>query len=124
MPHCGKSLLLTNLLCSDPWLGSRLVPNAAVIGFLIDPRPPESAPMLSDAQAAARTLGRELLVLNASTPSEIDAAFATLRQRRVGALLVGFTYVLFQPAPTDRRAGSVTRSLPCIASANMSKMVG
>jgi hypothetical protein len=29
----------------------------------------------------------------ASTPGEIDAAFATLRQRRVGALLVGFKYV-------------------------------
>ena len=45
--------------------------------------------MLSDAQEAARTLGRQLLVLNASTPSEIDAAFATLRQQRAGALLVG-----------------------------------
>ena len=30
-----------------------------------------------------------MLILNASTPSEIDAAFATLRQRRAGALLVG-----------------------------------
>jgi putative ABC transport system substrate-binding protein len=40
------------------------------------------------AQEAARTLGRQLLVLNASDPSEIDTAFATLRQRRAGALLV------------------------------------
>jgi putative ABC transport system substrate-binding protein len=47
--------------------------------------------MLNDAQEAARMLGRELLVLNASTPGEIDAAFATLRQQRVGALLVGAT---------------------------------
>jgi putative ABC transport system substrate-binding protein len=30
-----------------------------------------------------------MLDLNASTPSEIDTAFATMRQRRVGALLVG-----------------------------------
>jgi putative tryptophan/tyrosine transport system substrate-binding protein len=45
-----------------------LVPNAAVIGLLIDPRPPESAQILRDAQAAARTIGRELLVLDASTP--------------------------------------------------------
>jgi putative tryptophan/tyrosine transport system substrate-binding protein len=65
-----------------------LVPNAAVIGLLIDPRPPESAQILRDAQAAARTIGRELLVLDASTPGEIDAAFAALRQRRAGALLV------------------------------------
>ena len=39
-------------------------------------------------EEAARTLGRELLVLNASTPDEIDTAFVTLRQRRAGALLV------------------------------------
>jgi putative ABC transport system substrate-binding protein len=30
-----------------------------------------------------------LLVLNASTPTEIDAAFATMRQQRAGALFVG-----------------------------------
>jgi putative ABC transport system substrate-binding protein len=45
--------------------------------------------MLSDAQEAARTLGRQLFVLNAATPSEIDTAFAKLRQRGVSALLVG-----------------------------------
>ena len=45
--------------------------------------------MISDVQEAARTLGLQLLVLNASSPSEINAAFATLRQQRAGALLVG-----------------------------------
>jgi putative ABC transport system substrate-binding protein len=66
-----------------------LVPNAAVIALMTNPKLPESARTLSDAQEAARTLGRQLLVLNASVPSEIDTAFATLRQRRAGALLVG-----------------------------------
>jgi putative ABC transport system substrate-binding protein len=42
-----------------------------------------------DALEAARILGLQLLVLNASTPSQINAAFATLRQRRVNALFVG-----------------------------------
>ena len=65
-----------------------LVPNAAVIGLLANPKAPESARMLSDAQEAAHTLGLQLLVLNASAPNEIDTAFATLRQRRAGALLV------------------------------------
>jgi hypothetical protein len=41
-----------------------------------------------DAQAAAHTLGHKLVVLNASTENEIDAAFATLVQQRVGALVV------------------------------------
>jgi putative ABC transport system substrate-binding protein len=66
-----------------------LVPNAAVIALLANPKIQESAGTVSDAQEAARTLGLQLAVFNASTPSEIDIAFATLRQRRVGALLVG-----------------------------------
>jgi len=66
-----------------------LVPNAALIAVLTNPKLPESARTPIDAQEAARILRQQLLVLNASTPSEIDAAFATMRQRRVGALFVG-----------------------------------
>jgi putative ABC transport system substrate-binding protein len=66
-----------------------LVPNAAAIAMLVNPKLPESARMQSEAHEAARTLGRQLLVLNASSASEIDAAFATMRERRAGALLVG-----------------------------------
>ena len=66
-----------------------LVPNAALIAVLTNPKLPESARTPSDAQEAARTLGQQLLLLDASTPSEIDAAFTTMRQRRVGALFVG-----------------------------------
>jgi putative ABC transport system substrate-binding protein len=66
-----------------------LVPKATVIALLANPKLPESARTLTDAQEAARTLGRHLLVLNASDPSEIDNAFAAMRQLRVDALLVG-----------------------------------
>jgi len=66
-----------------------LVPHAAVVALLINPKLPESARTRSDAQEAARALGRQLLVLDASTASEINAAFATMRERRAGALLVG-----------------------------------
>jgi ABC-type uncharacterized transport system substrate-binding protein len=65
-----------------------LVPNVAVIGLLANPKTPESARMPNDVQQAARALSRRLLVLDVSTPGEIDAAFAALRQQRVGALLV------------------------------------
>ena len=65
-----------------------LVPNAAVIAMMMNPKLPESARTLSDVEEAARTLGRKLLVLNASVPSEIDTAFATLRQQRADALFV------------------------------------
>jgi putative tryptophan/tyrosine transport system substrate-binding protein len=66
-----------------------LVPNAAVLALMVNSKLRESARTQSDAQEAARTLGRQLIVLNASTPREIDTVFATLRQRRAGALLVG-----------------------------------
>ncbi len=66
-----------------------LVPSAAVIALMVNPRNPESARWISSAQEAARTLGRQMLVLNASAPAEIETAFATLRQRGVGALLAG-----------------------------------
>jgi putative tryptophan/tyrosine transport system substrate-binding protein len=66
-----------------------LLPNAALVALLANPKLPESARTVNDAHEAARMLGQQLLVLNASTPSEINAAFATLRQRRAGALLLG-----------------------------------
>ena len=80
-----------NTLLSAKALGllHELVPNAAVIAMMMNPKLPESARTLSDVEEAARTLGRKLLVLNASVPSEIDTAFATLRQQRADALLVG-----------------------------------
>jgi putative ABC transport system substrate-binding protein len=66
-----------------------LLPNAAVIAMLLNPRLPESARMQSEGHEAARKLGQQLLVLNASSASEIDAAFATMRERHAGALVVG-----------------------------------
>jgi putative ABC transport system substrate-binding protein len=66
-----------------------LVPRASVIALLANPKLPEAARTISDAQQAARELGLQLAVFNVSTPIEINAAFATLVQRGAGALLVG-----------------------------------
>ena len=57
--------------------------------MLLNPKLPESARMQSEGHEVARELGEQLLVLNASSASEIDAAFATMRERRAGALLIG-----------------------------------
>ena len=65
-----------------------LAPNAAVIAVLVNPRNGESAREPSDVQQAASALARQVLVLNASAPSDIDAAFATMQQRRADGLLV------------------------------------
>lgn len=65
-----------------------LVPNAAVIALLINPNFPSAGSETREAQDFARAAKRELIVLNASTEGEIDAAFAALAPHHVGALLV------------------------------------
>src|SRR6516165_2349394 len=65
-----------------------LVPNAAVIALLVNPKYPSAGSETRETQAAARAIGLNLIILNASTESEIDAAFATLVQQRIGALVV------------------------------------
>jgi putative ABC transport system substrate-binding protein len=60
-----------------------------VVPLLVNPTSPDAVPELRDIQAAARAMGLELRLLNASTPDEIDFAFDTLAQRRPDVLLVG-----------------------------------
>ena len=66
-----------------------LVPNADVVALLVDLNVPDAASRVSQVQAAARTLGLQLVVLNARTASDIDTAFAGLVRERAGALVVG-----------------------------------
>jgi putative ABC transport system substrate-binding protein len=65
-----------------------LVPGAELIGVFVDPNLPEYDVYVRDAEAAAITIGRRALVVKATSPGEINAAFATLVQAGVGALLV------------------------------------
>jgi ABC-type uncharacterized transport system substrate-binding protein len=65
-----------------------LIPQATVISVLVNPNFPGTAFQLRDMQEAARTLGHPMHVLNASTGSEINTAFATIAQQRTDALLV------------------------------------
>jgi putative tryptophan/tyrosine transport system substrate-binding protein len=65
-----------------------LIPNATLFGVLVDPAFPITQSIITDLQAAARTLGLQLLVANARTDSDLETTFATLSQQRVGAVLV------------------------------------
>jgi putative ABC transport system substrate-binding protein len=65
-----------------------LVPKAAVIGVLVNPTSPSAETTPIDLQAAARALGLEIHIVNASTERDIDTAFATIVQRGASALLV------------------------------------
>jgi putative ABC transport system substrate-binding protein len=65
-----------------------VVPNISTIGFLTNPSDPDESSQPADAQDAARQLNLKLVVINASTEREIDAAFATFAQQQVGAVVI------------------------------------
>ena len=65
-----------------------LVPAASLIAFLCNPTYPGAAGQLRELQDAARAVGQQVTILNASTEAEIDAAFAALVEQRAGALLI------------------------------------
>ena len=72
-----------------------LVPKAEVIGLLVNPRSPqgignntEAEEQARDAHAAASAMGRQLIVVRASSEREIDEAFAAIVQQRAAALVV------------------------------------
>jgi putative ABC transport system substrate-binding protein len=84
----GVSLLTTGLEAKRLEVLHEAVPGASVIGLLVDSNFPDVETQLKDLPAAARVLGLQTAVLNASSERDIDTAFATLVQQRIGALLV------------------------------------
>jgi len=66
----------------------QMVPTAEIIGYLVNPSNPSTKIFLEEARGAAKKLGFDLRVLNARTPADLDQAFMTLEQERVGALTV------------------------------------
>jgi putative tryptophan/tyrosine transport system substrate-binding protein len=65
-----------------------LLPNAGVFGVLADPAFPATPSIIADLEVGARLLGLQVFVVNARTGSDLEAAFATFSQQRVGAVLV------------------------------------
>jgi putative ABC transport system substrate-binding protein len=82
----GVSFFNTLLSAKALGLLHELLPNAKLLAFMVNPRNLESASLLRDAPEAARALGYKLLVLKASSPSDIDVAFGAMHQNQVDAL--------------------------------------
>jgi putative tryptophan/tyrosine transport system substrate-binding protein len=85
----GISNLSAELLPKQLQLLHELIPNAVRFGILADPAFPGNQSTIADLQAAARKLGRQVVVVDATIDSDLEPAFATFSQRRVGAVLVG-----------------------------------
>jgi putative tryptophan/tyrosine transport system substrate-binding protein len=84
----GINLLTQTLDPKRLGLLHELVPQAATIGFLLNPDFPSAEDQSKDMLEAARAIGVGIHVLRANTDREIEAAFETVAQHRIGALVV------------------------------------
>jgi putative ABC transport system substrate-binding protein len=90
------------------------VPAPTVIAALINPTDGFAWKLTADLQAAALTLGRELLILHVSTEHDFDTVFTTLRDRRAGALVISPD--AFLNSQVERHAAELLRlGVPAIS---------
>jgi putative ABC transport system substrate-binding protein len=67
----------------------QLVPKAKILGLLVNPNTPDTQAERRDLLAAAQAIGQPFIILDISSDSDIEPAFATFVQRGVGALFTG-----------------------------------
>jgi putative ABC transport system substrate-binding protein len=84
----GVCMLTAELMPKQFELLSELVPNASVIGVLVNPTSSNAERLINEVQEAVRAKGVHLDILNADTETAIEAAFAALVQAHASALIV------------------------------------
>jgi putative ABC transport system substrate-binding protein len=84
----GIHILTTELDTKRLELLNEVLPKAATIGVLVNPTFSVADSQVREIEAAARVMGRQVVVLKASNPNGIDTAFVTIAEKRIGALLV------------------------------------
>jgi len=84
----GISNLSATMEAKRIGLMREVVPQAATLGVLMNPNNPTVASQLKDIEEAAHAVGLRLHAVQASTPAELDAAFVSIAQNRISALLV------------------------------------
>jgi len=91
-----------------------MIPMAAAMAVLVNPTNPNAKRILGGLHGAARTLGLELHVLNASNDRDIDAAFARLAQLSVGGLVItSDAFLITREEALTKRA--LRESIPAIS---------
>ena len=85
----GVSLLVIELVPKRLELVRELVPGAAVIAGLINPKNSNAGRNVAALQEAARAKGVQLHVVEASSEGDFETAFASLASLQAGALVVG-----------------------------------
>jgi len=85
----GMTLITGPLAQKRLELLREIAPKAVNLAMLANPISPDAAPEIRDVQASVQATGFQLKMLNATTPSELNAAFASLSGQQPDALLVG-----------------------------------
>jgi putative tryptophan/tyrosine transport system substrate-binding protein len=109
----GSAILQAELAPKQLQLLHELIPNAALFGVLADPASPTTQFIITDLQAAAPALGLQLAVVDAGTDSDLEPAFASFSQQRVGAVLVGSS-AFFNRRSEQLAALAARHALPAI----------
>src|SRR5262245_25358054 len=90
-----------------------LVPTAAIVALLVNPDNPNAETLARDLGAVARGLGLQLHVSLAGAGRDFDTVFATMRELRAGALVIG-TDAFFTSRSEQLAALSVRYGLPAV----------
>jgi putative ABC transport system substrate-binding protein len=84
----GITFLAVDLTPKRLELIAELAPRVKIVGLLTNPSNAAEQRVVTDVQTAAKTAGLRVEFLTASNDGEIEAAFATLDKRQIGALIV------------------------------------
>jgi putative ABC transport system substrate-binding protein len=84
----GVNIFTTELVEKRLGLLHDLVPAATTVAVLSNPNFAAAVANVRESETAARAIGKEVVIFNASSDAEIETAFSNIVQARPGALLV------------------------------------
>jgi putative ABC transport system substrate-binding protein len=112
----GATFLTAELAPKRLQLLRDLLPSAPLFGVLVDPAIRGVQSIITSLQAAARTLGVRLVFANARTDSDLERAFETFSQQRVGAVMNGSTSTFYTQRMKQLAGLAARHALPAIYS--------
>ena len=119
----GTAIFATGLEAKRLGILDEVVPKTAVIAALLNPNSAAAQTQLQDVEAAKRISGRQVRVLTVGTDHDIEVAFGTMNEERIGGLAVT-SDLLFNSRLEQLVAFANRHSLPAIYSQRSYALAG
>ena len=119
----GTAIFATGLEAKRLGILDEVVPKTAVIAALLNPNSAAAQTQLQDVEAAKRMSGRQVRVLTVGTDHDIEVAFGTMNEERIGGLAVT-SDLLFNSRLEQLVAFANRHSLPAIYSQRSYALAG